>query len=443
MRSLQARLSIGLILSLLVVILLSWFALSNAIRYIAEDYILSRLQHDNEVLLAALAFDPDKKPSLAMERISSEYQRAFSGHYYLIFANGVSLRSRSLWDSELNIPLLSAGETRQLRLDGPQQQRLIVLVNGYFKQGQNITIAIAEDLSAIEANILSLQQNFAIMAIIGLLTLVGIELLIVRKTLHPLKNASKEIRALEQGELSQLSQAVPSEILPLVDEVNHLLTILDQRLQRSRNALGNLAHALKKPLTVIQHLRCSNTEQMAQQTLQAQTQQMRQLIERELRRARIAGEGPIGAYFDPATEIKPLIDTLHKIYQQKELTIETSISTTPILPLDREDMLELLGVLMDNACKWAKTRIRLALHQEDQLLIKVEDDGDGVNDSLISQLTHRGKRLDESISGYGLGLAIAQDIVEQYHGILNLGHSDELGGFCVSVSLPIDKTRLK
>jgi signal transduction histidine kinase len=442
MRSLQARLSIGLITSLLVVILLSWIALSNAIRYVAEDYIVSRLQHDNEVLLAALGFD-NNMPILTMDRISSEYQRAFSGHYYLIHSNGSQLRSRSLWDSELTIPILSSGDSRQFRLDGPQQQRLLVLVTGYSKQGQNITIAVAEDLSTIEADILILQQRFTLTAILALLILVGIQLLIVRTALYPLKTAGKEIRALEHGELRQLSQSVPSEISPLVQEVNHLLTVLDQRLQRSRNALGNLTHALKKPLTVLQQLRCGDTDQAAQQSLQTNTQEMQQLIERELRRARIAGEGPIGACFIPDTEIKPLLDTLQMIYQQKQLTFETHIPTTPMLPFDREDMLELLGILMDNACKWAKTRVRLTLQMEGQLFIKVEDDGDGVDDSVIAQLTQRGSRLDESVSGYGLGLAIAQDIIEQYHGTMELGRSEELGGFCVSAGLPVDRARLK
>jgi signal transduction histidine kinase len=436
MRSLLARLSIGLSVSLLVVILLSWIALSNGIRNVAEDYILSRLQHDNEVLLAALDFVGNKKkPTLVMDRISSEYHRAFSGHYYLINSNGNQFRSRSLWDSELTIPLLAAGESRQFRLDGPQQQRLLVLVTGYIKQGQDITIAVAEDLSGIEANILTFQRRFTFTAILALLVLVGIQLLIVRTALHPLKNASTEIRALEHGELHQLNQSVPTEISPLVNEVNHLLKILDQRLQRSRNALGNLAHALKKPLTVLQQLRCGGNETTTQQILITHTQEMQQLIERELRRARIAGEGPTGAYFVVNSEIKSLIDTLQNIYQQKALTIETDLHVDQILPFDREDILELLGILMDNACKWAQKRVRITLRMDDKLIIKIEDDGPGVNDSRASQLTQRGKRLDETVSGYGLGLAIAQDIIDQYHGTLELGPSEKYGGFCVIAML--------
>ena len=443
MRSLQARLSIGLLFSLLVVILLSWIALSNTIRYVAEDYILSRLQHDTEVLLAALEFGADKKPTLVMERINTEYQRAFSGHYYLIKNDAIQLRSRSLWDSDLTIPVLAAGESRQLRLDGPQQQQLIVLATGYIKQGHKVSISVAEDLSGIEADILVFQYRFTITAVVVLLILVGIQLLIIRSALHPLKNAGKEIRALEHGELHQLSQSVPTEISPLVREVNHLLKVLDQRLQRSRNALGNLAHALKKPLTVLQQVRCPESvddKATTEQTIITHTQEMQKLIDHELRRARIAGEGPTGSYFVAENEISPLVDILQSIYHYKKLTVETDISKNLVVPVDREDVLELLGVLMDNACKWATKIVSLTIRADNKIKIIIEDDGPGVSDALIIQLTQRGKRLDESVTGYGLGLAIAQDIIEQYHGALELGRSEKLGGFCVTATLHVDIT---
>ena len=439
MHSLQGRLSIGLTISLLIVILISWFAFSNTVRYVAEDYVITRLQHDGERLLAALEIDKNQKPILLPDRISKEYQRAFSGHYYLIDINGKQLRSRSLWDVKLSSPLLSAGESRQLRIEGPQQQQLLVLVSGYLKQEQNITITVAEDLSGIEDDIVIFQHRFAIVAILILVVLVSIQLFIIRTALYPLKNTSKEIRALEHGKLNHLSQSVPAEISPLVNEVNHLLQVLDQRLQRSRNALGNLAHALKKPLTVIQQIGCVDKANAIQQTLETHTREMQQLIERELRRARIAGEGPTGAYFVTDTEIKPLLDTLQSIYHKKSLTIKTDIPMSLVLPFDREDILELLGVLMDNACKWANRTVYLALRADKQLTIKIDDDGPGVSDELMTQLAHRGKRLDETVSGYGLGLAIAQDIIEQYSGTFVFSRSETLGGFCVTVKLPLDK----
>ncbi len=438
MRSLQARLSIGLIISLLLVILLSWIALSNTIRYVAEDYILSRLQHDNEVLLAALDFGAEKKPTLVIDRINTEYQRAFSGHYYLINSDAVQLRSRSLWDFNLSIPDLTAGQSQELRLAGPQQQQLIVYVSGYIKQGENVTIAVAEDLSRIEADILVFQQRFTITAVIALLFLVGIQLLIVRSALQPLKTIRKEIHSLEHGELNQLSQSVPAEISPLVLEVNHLLKVLDRRLLRSRNALGNLAHALKRPLTVLQQLRCSDSvddNAVTEKTLITHTQEMQQLLDRELRRARIAGEGPSGSQFIIANEITPLIDTLHHLHHQKNISIEINIPDNLALPLDRQDGLELLGVLLDNACKWANNKVRLTIRANHTITIKIEDDGPGVSDAVITQLTQRGKRMDETVTGYGLGLSIAQDIIEQYHGSLEMGRSEMLGGFCVNVTL--------
>jgi signal transduction histidine kinase len=445
MRSLQTHLSIGLIVSLLVVILLSWITLSNTIRYVAEDYILSRLQHDNEMLLAALDFASSQKPTLVTDRINAEYQQAFSGHYYLINSATTQLRSRSLWDAEFKIPDLTSGQSRKLRLEGPQQQKLLALVIGYNKQGQDVTIAVAEDLSGIEADILVFQQRFTITAVIVLLILVGIQLIIVRTALHPLNEVRREIRALDHGELNQLSQNVPAEISPLVQEVNHLLKVLDQRLQRSRNAVGNLAHALKKPLTVLQQLRWPESVDdkiKAEEALNIQTQEMQQLIERELRRARIAGEGPTGSHFVATNEIPSLVNTLHSIYHQKRLSIETNISQNLVIPVDREDALELLGVLLDNACKWASKVVRLTINCDNQITVKIEDDGPGVSNTLVTELTQRGTRLDESVTGYGLGLSIAEDIIQQYHGVLELGQSEELGGFCVTAVLPIDKATL-
>ncbi|NNF97068.1 MAG: hypothetical protein HKM94_09095 [Halobacteria archaeon] len=165
---------------------------------------------------------------------------------------------------------------------------------------------------------------------------------------------------------------------------------------------------------------------------------MQQLIERELRRARIAGEGPTGSHFIAENEIAPLIDTLQSIYHQKRLSIETHFPKNLLIPVDREDALELLGVLMDNACKWANKSVCLTIRTDNKITIIVEDDGSGVSDALVTQLTQRGKRLDESVTGYGLGLSIAQDITEQYHGSLDLGRSEKLGGFCVTATLHID-----
>jgi signal transduction histidine kinase len=349
------------------------------------------------------------------------------------------LRSRSLWDQRLESPSVQTGEIRRLYLQGPQQQPLLALVGGFQKQGRPITLLIAEDTSAVEANIASFQYRFTAIAAASLLLLIATQMILVRSGLRPFKHVRDQVRALEQGELRKLSTAVPVEIAPLVAEINHLLQVLNSRLQRSRNALGDLAHEMKKPLTVLRQLEQENatvSHPEMQRALESQTRIMQQIVDRQLKRARLAGEGPVSTYFDIATDVPALIDALQSIYREKNLHITTLLPELTTGFIDREDMLELLGNLLDNACKWAQRQVRLTISTDNETMVMVEDDGPGVDDDALSQLSQRGKRLDESVEGHGLGLAIARDIVSHYNGTLEFGRSDLLGGFRVRIHLP-------
>ena len=167
-----------------------------------------------------------------------------------------------------------------------------------------------------------------------------------------------------------------------------------------------------------------------------QVDTIRVLMERELKRARLAGGGVWGRSFDPATEIPPLLDALKSIYRDKRLEIDSRIPAGMLFPVDRQDMLELLGNLLDNACKWAHRCVLLTVEQASGLSMVVEDDGPGCPAEELEQLAQRGVRIDESASGHGLGLAIVRDVVENYGGSLRFGRSAELGGFMVRVWLP-------
>ena len=439
MRSLQARLGTGLLLSLLGVFLVLWLIVSSAIRDVAQDYIATRLGHDSETLLANITFAQDGSAILDNARIDTIYHRPFSGHYYQIISPTKTLRSRSLWDDSLSVANQASGSTTRLHVIGPQQQPLLLLASGYTKHGQAITIAVAEDLSAVESDVQAFQYRFGITALVMLLLLGVINIIMVRTGLHPLKHVRDEVRELEHGQRDQLSETVPKEIAPLVSEVNRLLQILNTRLQRSRNALGDLAHALKKPLTVLRQLQHDNdlaAQPALQQELATQTEAMQQIIEHVLRRARLAGEGHAGSHFDLTHDLPVLIEALQKMYRVKLLQIDREVAPGLGIVADREDMLELLGNLLDNACKWAKHHIRIAIRKDTQLFVTVEDDGPGIDADRIAELSQRGKRLDESVEGHGLGLAIVQDIVDQYHGNILYSRSQTLGGLQVMVTLP-------
>src|SRR5690606_17766735 len=248
-------------------------------------------------------------------------------------------------------------------LDGPQEQRLLAYRAEYQRDGQPIVIAVAQDYTPI-------LDSFARVRLSGL-GLVGVALLVflllqryaVQVALRPLEQARRQIAQLQQGQRQQLEGAAPVELQPLVEQINHLLQQTDDTLKRSRNALGNLGHALKTPLAVLSSL-TQRAELAAhpelQASLQEQLAQIQQRVSRELGRARLAGEVLPGAHFDCDAELPSLFDTLAAIHRPG-LDLRWQAPPACRLPWDREDMLELLGNLLDNACKWATSKVTLTI----------------------------------------------------------------------------------
>ncbi len=439
MRSLQSRLGVGLTISLLLIFVVQWLVVSASLRHLTESYVQSRLILDIESLLAVLAFDENGSAILNQDRVNPIFHRPFSGHYYRIMAEQNVVRSRSLWDQDLDVPTIPVGDVQIHRPVGPQNQSLIMLIGGYRKKGKNVVIAVAEDYSSIEADFLTFQWRYVSISAVVCITLIILQTLVVRRGLRPLERVRRDIRRMEYGEIRQIATDAPLEVSPLVNEINRLAALMGQRLERSRKALGNLAHALKTPLTVIHHLLGSDTlaqHSQVQRQLSAQSDQIGYLIQRELKRARVAGPASPGQRFVVQKELEPLAATLKQIYADKQLELDYEIPPNVEFSADREDMLELLGNLLDNACKWAKHHVRLKVETGNGITFSVEDDGPGAEQDQVDLLTERGVRIDESVTGHGLGLAIVQDIVNDYDGKIRFGRSQSLGGFFVSVSIP-------
>ncbi len=442
MKSLQVRLGVGLFISLISVFIALWWLTSSSIRYLAEESVAEHLEHDAQSILAALAIDAANRITLDINRIEPIYLQPFSGDYYQVISDKQVLRSSSLMDQSFAVKALPAGTNGKLYVTGPLQQPLVIMVYGYSKQNRDITIAVAEDLSPTLARIALFQHRYTLIAVLLLLALIAFQVILLRSGFHRLARIQHQIRALEKGEISQLDTDVPQEVAGLVAEVNWLLNVLEQRLQRSRNALGDLAHSLKTPLTVLQQLPREAALQSQPEichTLQTQTTNMQRMMDRVLKRARMAGAGSSLIKFDIRQEIPALIKVLQSMYRDKNLEISFSLPDKGVLLIDREDMLELTGNLLDNACKWAKSRIIIRLDVNHEVRLLVEDDGPGVSEADIVTLTQRGTRLDETVNGHGLGLPIARLIAEHYGGQLNLRRSNELGGFCAEAILRITK----
>lgn len=427
-------------MSLVAVFFLLWLLISTSIRFLAEDYISARLKHDSQTLLSALQLNSRGELDLDQNRLDLIYAQPFSGHYFTVHAGDRVFRSRSLWDQTLDTQMLEPGTSVSLHRSGPQQQPLLILSSGYSRDNQRITISIAEDITSIESDIADFQRRFALVAAVLLLALILIQSIILRRGLHPLQKIQKEVSLLESGQRERLSEQVPNEVRPLIQEMNRLLGVLSARMQRSRNALGDLAHALKKPLTVLTQLQ--HDESMAgcedlKHMLSSQVSAMQHTTNRILKRARLAGEGPVSTYFDIEQEIPVLLETLHRMHRQKDIKVQLDVPAGAVLNADREDMLELLGNLLDNAFKWARHQVNLSIKQKPSSIeLTIDDDGPGIPDEALTQSTQRGMRLDEQVEGHGLGLAIVEDIVRLYNGTIQLGKSDSLPGLQVRVMLP-------
>ena len=435
MRSIQRRLSLGLI-SVMVVV---GVVLAQTSLWLFEAglqrYLEAGLRNDSENLLTALVRGPEGV-QLDEQRLSPAYQRPFSGHYFRIDFADVHWRSRSLWDQELP-RLTEPGLKGNLQL-GPERQQLLVLRSDYKRFGQSISISVAQDYTPVRESFRLMRQIGLIIGLAALLLVLILQRVTVRRALRPLETARNQIAQLQQGRRSQLDTQVPLELEPLVAQINHLLAHTEDSLKRSRNALGNLGHALKTPLAVL--LSAASSEALKDhpelsKLLREQLDQVQQRLNRELNRARLAGETLPGALFDCEKELPGLLATLRMIHGE-HLDLSYHVDPGLQLPWDREDLLELLGNLLDNACKWADADVRLAVSETPRsFLLAVEDDGPGIPQAQREQVLSRGARLDEQIDGHGLGLGIVRDIVEVWGGTLQLQDS-ELGGLKVLIELP-------
>jgi signal transduction histidine kinase len=435
LKSIQRRLSLGLASVLIVVGLILaqsslWLFDHSLRRYLRED-----LKDETQTLLVALVRGQNGV-QLDERRLDPTFQRPFSGHYFRIDFADETWRSRSLWDRDLPKPA-RAGLQDGLG-DGPRGQLLLVYRGDYQRFGQRFSISVAQDYTPILESFRRLQWLGLGLGAAALLLILLAQRYTVRSALRPLERVREQIAQLQQGRRTELDSQVPQELEPLVAQVNHLLSHTEDTLKRSRNALGNLGHALKTPLAVLVSL--SEREELRDQpelqaTLREQLAQIRQRLERELGRARLAGEALPGAHFDCAAELPGLFSTLGMIHSHG-LKLEWQAEPGLCLPWDREDLLELLGNLLDNACKWADAEVRLSLVQEGEgYRLWVDDDGPGIAPERREAVLGRGTRLDEQVAGHGLGLGIVRDMVEAWGGSLSLEDSP-LGGLRVAISLP-------
>ena len=405
--------------------------------------------NDSLTRLIAL-IDPRASPVVLTHPLADpRYDTPFSGLYWEIGGVGGSpaLRSRSLWDFELapDTKKLADGSAHFLTIPGPSGQSLSALARKvhYVLQPApvDLLVLVAENRAVLDVSIAQFGQDLVIA-----LVLLGLALLIaawfqVRLGLAPLDSLRAGIDRIQRGESDRLPETYPAEVLPLVNGVNELLQSQEKSMQFARARAADLAHGLKTPLSVLSTVSERLAEAGDTETaglIHMMTKELADRVDYQLRLSRLRMRD--GAHFYTASLNKALARTIAVVEKTRDgenLAWSFVADATVDVDIEQEDLIELVGVLLENAAKWAKTRVDITLrHDAEGVETIIADDGPGLTPAQIATLGPRGQRLDEGKDGSGLGLSIASEIVEINGG--NIGFDQTPGGgLRVHLRLPI------
>lgn len=443
-RSLAWRLILGAGLWIAAALVAGGLLLSALFQDYVERSFDARLIVLLESLVAVSEIDADGALRLTRPVAEPRFDQAYSGWYWQISdGEEILLQSRSLWDQAL--PPGEAPSDAVARSDGlgPAGQALRLVGRTIRLPGadRGLHYQVAADRAEIAGEVRAFNAALAWSLGglgLGLLAAVFVQ---VRYGLRPLRRIGAGIAAIRSGRAARLEGDFPAEIRPLSDELNILLDHNAAVVERARAHVSNLAHALKTPLSVLTNEADAATGPLAAAVLR-QVAVMRRQVDHYLARARTAATSEI---LGARTEVLPVIGDLHRtlarMYPGRTIRVDAPAAAGPGGPGlqfrgERQDLEEMLGNLLDNACKWGRSRIRLTVARDGgHLTFVVEDDGPGLDDDQRAAVFDRGRRLDETVPGSGLGLAIVRDIAELYDGRIALERSS-LGGLRAVLTLP-------
>jgi signal transduction histidine kinase len=456
--SLALRLFVSATAWTVIILLVTGFVLASLYRDAVERSFDRRLNVFLRTLVAEVAA-PDDSPERPTQALGEpEFDLPLSGWYWQLTrlnSDKPEVRSsRSLWDSGLphlsdqNVPTSDDG-TRRAYVQGPEDQRLR-LIERTVDLGEDgrYLVAVAGDSQEIDDEMRAFDRaiivTFVILAAVLLLT----TMFQVRFGLAPLKRISEGLAAIRAGIAERLAGHFPVEIEPLAREINALIEANREIVERARTHVGNLAHALKTPLSVMVNEAAARGDDTLAVKVREQTGIMRDQVARHLDRARIAARATVvGTVTDVGPVVTGLTRTMEKIYHPRGIAIDLSAPEGVRFRGERQDLEEMLGNLVDNACKWAQARVSIEVTSgqadaaagsdaaQSVVRIAVDDDGPGLSPAEREKVARRGQRLDETKPGSGLGLSIVLELAALYGGGLALSTAP-IGGLRAELVLP-------
>lgn len=440
-------LALAIVWSVLVLVIAA-VALTAAYRETAEAEFAKRLESSLLNLIAAAEFKGDTISMTVPALADPQFRAVLSGWYWQIqnTADGqVIARSSSLAGETLRMPPtdrvpLDSDFSRRAVIDAPRGTR-VSAVEQRIVVGQpetDITFILTGSRDDLEAGVADFRRQIALYLSIFGLGLIAITMLLASYVMRPLRRIRIALQDVVSGDVDRLEGDFPTEVVPLVSEINTLIAANRRTVERARTHAGNLAHALKTPLSVLRNEAGSGSDPLSQQ-VREQTASMERQIAYHLDRARMAANSRV---IGVATPVRPVLESLQRalerIHADKGITFKIKCSNTVRFRGEKQDLEEIIGNLVDNACKWASTRVNVKVTHEpgaSHFVLAVDDDGPGIPAGERENVFRRGNRLDEATPGSGLGLAIVDELVTLYGGNLVLLDSP-LKGLRVRLRLP-------
>ncbi|PNQ65612.1 ATP-binding protein [Vibrio sagamiensis] len=434
--SIKSRLMLAAVVWLTAMILAAGVTIPTQVyRYMVED-AQAQLNVYMDELAAQLDVNKAGELSLSSPLSDPRFLRPYSGLYWSASTKSSLERSRSLWDKKMSHKLIGND------MLGARGEKLITLQKTLYLPDYDgpISILVGMDEAPIQSTIQSLNKQLWI--ILGLLYagVLAVILLQIAWSLSPLTKLQRELAQLKSGNKKGLEETYPKEVSPLIADLNALLFHYQELLERARNHAGNLSHALKTPLSVLKN-EVQGLPSQEQDKLTKPIDQIQQHIDYHLSRARMAGAMNIlSVKSSPCERIDAISMAFDKLYSQRDITLVNELDSELSVAVDKADLDEMLGNLLENSYKWANSIITVnAVQTKDTLSIVIEDDGPGIPEAQLTEVIQRGYRLDETAPGSGLGLNIVSEMAHSYRGQLTLSQS-QMNGLKAMLILPKSRT---